>query len=212
MAEKENKVEEQKKLQIEVTINEMLATVRDIWLELDRGRGVVELECEAVAFKLCSFQAFPDHSTAQKYIWKLIQAKKDTLSWDDFNSIFSKGIFKDVVIRKAQSLNTQTSAYADAENFGQKLRRAKKNTMTNQLKEGRITSADQKVKKIRRPILEELGAIAKKSAPSGEGETIEEWFNKIQGLCDEITDDPNDVDLDAFAKHIGFKPPVQPRN
>ena len=56
-----------------------------------------------MAFKLCTpqFSAFPDHSTAKKYIWETIQAKKDFLDWNDFNSLFSKGIFKDAIIGKA---------------------------------------------------------------------------------------------------------------
>ena len=33
----------------EVSINEMLGAVRDIWFELDQGRGVIELECDIVA-------------------------------------------------------------------------------------------------------------------------------------------------------------------
>ena len=52
------------KKKADITISEMLSTVKDIWFEIDSGRGVDELECEAVAFKLCAFQAFPDHSTA----------------------------------------------------------------------------------------------------------------------------------------------------
>ena len=71
MAEKKVTPAKQKKKE-DVTIAEMLATVRDIWFELDKGRGVIELEIDAVAFKLCAFQAFPDHSTAQKYIWNVI--------------------------------------------------------------------------------------------------------------------------------------------
>ena len=81
----------------------MLAEVRKVWFDLDAGGGKLELETDVVAFKLCSspFAAFPDHSTAKKYIWDCIQAKKDQLDWNDFNSIFSKGIFKDAIIGKA---------------------------------------------------------------------------------------------------------------
>ena len=54
MAEKKVTPAKQKKKE-DVTIAEMLATVRDIWFELDKGRGVIELEIDAVAFKLCAF-------------------------------------------------------------------------------------------------------------------------------------------------------------
>ena len=52
----------------------MLAQVRKIWFELDEGAGRLELEIDLVAFKLCTpqFSAFPDHSTAKKYIWETI--------------------------------------------------------------------------------------------------------------------------------------------
>ena len=134
------------KEKVEATISEMLAAVRDLWFELDDGRGVLELECNRVARKLCSaFQAFPDHSTAQKYIWNVIQAKKNLLSWDDFNSIFSKGIFKETLINKAQSLSKGAGpSNRDSEKLGEKLSRSKRNNLQEQLKEGMIMSADQK--------------------------------------------------------------------
>ena len=39
-----------------VSINEMLDRVRRIWFELDDGGGRLELECDVVAFKLCTPQ------------------------------------------------------------------------------------------------------------------------------------------------------------
>ena len=70
-----------------------------------------------------------------------------------------------------------------------------------------IHSADQKTKIVHRPLLKTLGEIAKKSASGADAETYEAFFNRMQGLCDGIINDPNDLELDAFAKHLGFRPP-----
>ena len=201
-----------RKQKVDVTIKEMLAAVRDVWFEVDGGRGMTELECEAVAFKLCAFQALPDHSTAQKYISNVIQANKKFLSWDDFNSIFSKGIFKEAIINKAQSLGSSAGLQDDGEKLGEKLSRSKRHNLQSQLREGAISTADQKVKLVRRPVLQTLGEIAKKSAPDGDFEPYDEFFNRMQGLVEEMIEDPCDLELDAFAKQLGFVPPVREKS
>lgn len=73
----------------------MLALVRSLWDKLDKNRGNLELDLPSVANLLCDFKALPDQSTAMKYICNAIhKTGAGMIDYDDFNSIFCKGIFK----------------------------------------------------------------------------------------------------------------------
>ena len=62
----------QKKPSDEVTINDMLAEVRNLWFELDQNEGKLSLDLNTVAWKLVSMKALPDLSTSQKYIMNVL--------------------------------------------------------------------------------------------------------------------------------------------
>ena len=83
----------------------MLAEVREIWHTIDDGRGNLELELLQASKQLCKFKVFPDIHTAQKYIQASIQSPKaKVLDYDDFNSIFCKGIFRHSVVSLAHRI------------------------------------------------------------------------------------------------------------
>ena len=85
----------------QISINDMLLEVRSIWFELDQERGLLELDMVPVCQLLCSLGVLPDVSSAQKYIQTSIQSKTNLLDYDDFNSIFCKGIFRHSIVSKA---------------------------------------------------------------------------------------------------------------
>ena len=76
----------------------MVAEVRDIWFEIDNDRGLLELDLKEVARLLAKLKILPDVSSAEKYIQTTIQSKTTLLDYEDFNSIFSKGIIKIAMI------------------------------------------------------------------------------------------------------------------
>lgn len=63
-----------------------------------------------------------------------------------------------------------------------------------------------------RPILSELWSIFYKHVPREQRETYEEFFNRMQGLTNEIVRDPASVELDAFSKKVQDKVEVPGRN
>ena len=82
-----------------IGITDMLAQVRGLWFELDADEGKLELDIKTVASKLMRMKALPDLSTSVKYIQQIIQKPSlSHLDFDNFNSIFSKGIFKFVMM------------------------------------------------------------------------------------------------------------------
>lgn len=78
----------------QIGTNDMVAEVRDIWFEIDNDRGLIELSLKEVGQLLCHHKILPDMSTAEKYIQTTVQRQTKVLDFDDFNSIFSKGIIK----------------------------------------------------------------------------------------------------------------------
>ena len=100
-----------KKPSDEVTINDLLGEVRKLWFELDEKEGKLELELKTVAWKIVYLKALPDYSTACKYIKTTLQVKQlKFLDYDDFNSLFSKGIFKFVLMNKSKSIENEYKA------------------------------------------------------------------------------------------------------
>jgi hypothetical protein len=88
----------------DVSIAEMLDVVKQLWFKLDGGRDMIEMELRLVARMLVDFEVIQDESSAIKYIWRIIDAKKNWVDWDDFNSLFATGIFKSAIIRKAKQI------------------------------------------------------------------------------------------------------------
>mmetsp|Transcript_42794 Transcript_42794/g.56527 ORF Transcript_42794/g.56527 Transcript_42794/m.56527 type:complete len:117 (+) Transcript_42794:969-1319(+) len=88
--------------------------------------------------------------------------------------------------------------------------RTKNQNLTNEIKKGRINHADEPAQFVVRPILSELWSIFYKNVPREERESYEEFFNRMQGLTNEIVQDPASIELDAFStkfKHLA--PPPQ---
>jgi len=82
----------------------MLAVVKELWQELNRGKKNQMMEKDKVARMLVDLKAIQDISSAHKYIVSCVHHQRHYLEWDDFNSIFCKGITKDVIISTSKSL------------------------------------------------------------------------------------------------------------
>lgn len=76
-----------------------------------------------------------------------IQRQKVTeLDYDDFNSIFCKGIFRHAIISKAQQIEHDTAQDSDANpehKLEFKMMKTKNANLFNELKKGRIEKKDQ---------------------------------------------------------------------
>jgi len=82
----------------------MLAVVKELWQKLDNGKDNMVLELDKVARMLVDLKSIPDISSAHKYIALCVHHKRDLIDWEDFNSIFCKGITRDVIIATAKDL------------------------------------------------------------------------------------------------------------
>ena len=101
----------------------------------------------------------PDVSSAIKYIQTTIQTKATKLDYDDFNSIFCKGIFRHAIVGKAHAIErevTQNSNSNAEEKLEFKMMRTKNQILTKEIKLGRIETADEVAQVVKRPILTEL--------------------------------------------------------
>ena len=78
--------------------------------------------------------------------------------------------------------------------------RMKNDILTEEIKRGRIESSEDQVQICKRPILTTLWQLYYKNVPREERETYEDFFNRMQGLSEEIIRDAAAIDLDAFAK------------
>ena len=186
-----------------INTNDMVAEVRDIWFEIDNERGMLELNLREVARLLCNLKILPDVSSAEKYIQKTIQSETTLLDFDDFNSIFSKGIFKKALIANRNEVLEQDAKKSDSnpdERLEFKRMRMKNNILTEEIKRGRIENPDDPIVICKRPILTTLWQLFYKNVPREQRETYENFFNRMQGLTEEIIRDAAIVDLDAFAK------------
>ena len=90
--------------------------------------------------------------------------------------------------------------------------RTKNLNLTNEIRKGRIDHADQPAQLVVRPILSELWAIFYKNVPREERETYEQFFNRMQGLTNEVIFDPASVELDAFSAKQREANPPPPRS
>ena len=86
----------------EVTIGEMVAVIKELWFRIDAGRDLVELSSMEVARLLVDVGALNNANSALSYIQKVTNARKEWVTWDDFNSLFAAGIFKQAIIMKAK--------------------------------------------------------------------------------------------------------------
>lgn len=180
----------------------MLYQVRSIWFDIDDGRGQLELSLDEVAKKLCQMQVLPDKSTAEKYICLCKQNQDKLIDYDDFNSIFCKGIFKYSIINKAQSIEQATAEDPNSnpeETLKDKLRKTKNINLMDQLNMGRLKDARMPAKVVNRPILSTLWQIYNKSVDQKDVETYEQYFNRMQGLIQQVVEDPSAVELDPFS-------------
>jgi hypothetical protein len=83
----------------------MLAVVKELWFRIDAGRDMVELAAQEVAKMLVEIDVLKDELSALNYIWKVLNSKKEWVNWDDFNSLFATGIFKQAIISKSKTLD-----------------------------------------------------------------------------------------------------------
>ena len=130
-----------------ISINEMLAEVREIWLLLDQDEGELELDLLKVSQFLSEQQVIPDVSSASKYILTTIQAKtKQTLlNYDDFNSIFCKGIFRHAIVSKNRQMEQEVAAHlrADEVKLEFKMIHTRNAVLMKEIRNGRIETADE---------------------------------------------------------------------
>jgi hypothetical protein len=84
-----------KQYEAKVTITDMSRTVKDVWNKVDNGRDQVELSKYDVANLFAyDWKVVADQSSALKFISKTANSPGLMLTWDEFNRIFVKGIFK----------------------------------------------------------------------------------------------------------------------
>ena len=143
-----------------ISINDMLEEVRSIWFALDGDEGQLHLDIVQVSKELCKSNIFPDLSSAQKYIQATIQSKASQLDFDDFNSIFCKGIFRHSIVSVAHRVeqNRLQSNGTDS-SLAPKMNRQRINNMKEELKLGRIERPEELSQIVKRPILNELWSI-----------------------------------------------------
>ena len=118
------------------------------------------------------------------------------LDYDDFNAIFCKGIFKYSVINKAQGIEEATAQNPNSnpeETLKDKLRITKNQNLMNQLNKGRLRDARMPAKIVDRPILSTLWHIYNKNVDKKDLETYEQYFNRMQGLIQQVVEDPSAV-------------------
>ena len=77
----------------------------------------------------------------------------------------------------------------------------KNKILTEEIRRGRIEKPDDPIQIVKRPILTTLWQIYYKNVPREKRETYEDFFNRMQGLSEEIIRDAASVDLDAFSKN-----------
>lgn len=173
--EKKNKEPDQ------VTIGEMLAVVKEIWFRIDAGRDMVELPTIEVARMLVDIGVLNDELNAKKFIWRITSSQKDMVNWDDFNSLFATGIFKQSVISKSKSL--EAAASTDASRIPGdllwKLSKHKRDNMKAQLSIGSTKNPDERPKVVRRPMMEALLAIVNKN---NDREDFSKFFARLQSM------------------------------
>ena len=97
-----------------ISINDMLREVRDLWFELDQDRGALEQDLLSISQMLCRLQVLPDVSSAHKYIGKVIQSDTRLLDYDDFNAIFCKGVFRHAIVSKAHAIEQEAAQNPNA--------------------------------------------------------------------------------------------------
>ena len=149
-----------------ISINDMLEEVRSIWFALDGEEGQLHLDIVQVSKELCKYNIFPDPSSATKYIQATIQSKASQLDFDDFNSIFCKGIFRHSIVSVAHRVeqNRLQSNGADS-SLAPKMNRQRINNMKEELKLGRIERPEELSQIVKRPILNELWSIFYRNVP-----------------------------------------------
>ena len=93
------------------------------------------------------------------------------------------------------------------------MERSKIKILQAELNLGRIESVDEPAQYVKRPILSQLWQMIFKDIPKEKQESYEQFFNRMQGLTDEIRMDPTSVQLDAFSEKIreGAQQPVPDR-
>lgn len=141
-----------------ISINEMLAEVREIWYYLDDGRGDLEIELRQVSELFSQLQVIADVSSAEKYIQTSIQSKTKILDYDDFNSIFCKGIFRHAIVGKNRQMEKEVAGdlAAQESKLEFKMIRTKNIILQKEMKMGRIERAEEPAQIVKRPILTEL--------------------------------------------------------
>ena len=82
------------------------------------------------------------------------------------------------------------------------MERSKIKILQAELNLGGIESADEPAQFVKRPILTQLWQMIFKDIPKEKQESYEQFFNRMQGLTDEIRMDPTSVQLDAFSEKL----------
>ena len=91
-----------KKLQpTHYTLNDLLQVIRQWWTLIDHGRGNLTQPIDQVAKVLVEQKLTSEADTAKRLIWEAIKKEKQEIDWEDFNQIFCKGVFKEVLVSLA---------------------------------------------------------------------------------------------------------------
>jgi len=87
---------------------------------------------------------------------KAVRKNKPLIDWEDFNQIFCKGIFKEVLISLAKKINIDQRKKKKEASLGGKLNEYQRKLLLEQLAEGLITDKHSEQKESHRPVLQSL--------------------------------------------------------
>lgn len=90
-----------------VSLTDQMRIVRKWWNEMNKNTGRIELPLKTVASFLTHKGITPDREKAKTVIYKaqLGRDKRQTVTIDEFNRIFCKGIFKDALVNVVETID-----------------------------------------------------------------------------------------------------------
>eukprot|EP00347_Sterkiella_histriomuscorum_P020000 403339480 len=151
----------------EITLSDQLAIVRQWWQEIDKGKGNLTQKLDDVAKLLVIKKIAAEMETARRVVIQSTKKSKQEIDWEDFNQIFCKGIFKEVLISLANKIKQYSSnskanqTFKAGDSLGGKLNQYQRKLLLEQLGTGLITDAKQLQGDNDRPVLYSLSQFKK---------------------------------------------------
>ncbi|CDW87182.1 iki3 domain containing protein [Stylonychia lemnae] len=194
----------------EITLSDQLNIVRQWWQEIDKGRGNLSQTIEEVSRLLVNKRIAAEMETAKRIVGQSTKKSKTEIDWEDFNQIFCKGIFKEVLITLANKIKTsQNQVEKQGESLGGKLNEYQRKLLLEQLGHGMITDSHQAQGDNDRPVLYSLYQFKKKNGDTSViNETYKEFLKDPLGSIRKAEEErlKNHYVNDEFVKQIKLNP------